>query len=171
VRREGVEPSRHEGHWFLGPARLPLRHQRTRATDRIRTGPTTLARLRANRCTLRSHGAATAPGAHSGNPCGRPRFRPRRLTALYRSSRLEPPAGTDPAASSVPRTCSAIELRRHRSGSWTRTSVRAVQSRAGMPSTHPGPWSPLPGSNGSPASYKEAALPDELSGHGAPART
>lgn len=26
---------------------------------------------------------------------------------------MEPPAGTDPAASSVPRTCSAIELRRH----------------------------------------------------------
>ena len=26
---------------------------------------------------------------------------------------MDPPAGTDPAASSVPRTCSAIELRRH----------------------------------------------------------
>jgi hypothetical protein len=30
-----------------------------------------------------------------------------------RHVRIEPPAGTDPAAPSVPRTCSAIELRRH----------------------------------------------------------
>jgi hypothetical protein len=34
------------------------------------------------------------------------------LTAAH-YGRMEPPAGTDPAASSVPRTCSAIELRRH----------------------------------------------------------
>ena len=30
-----------------------------------------------------------------------------------RHIRIEPPAGTDPAASSLPRTCSSIELRRH----------------------------------------------------------
>jgi hypothetical protein len=39
VRREGVGPSRHYGHWFLGPARLPFRHQRIelRAASGIRT--------------------------------------------------------------------------------------------------------------------------------------
>lgn len=33
-----------------------------------------------------------------------------------RHVRMEPPAGTDPAASSLPRTCSAIELRRREAG-------------------------------------------------------
>jgi hypothetical protein len=36
-----------------------------------------------------------------------------------------------------------LSLGRHRSGSWTRTSVRLLQGQAGMPSTHPGTnWSP-----------------------------
>lgn len=45
---------------------------------------------------------------------------------------------------------------------------KAPRSRPGGPtSSLIGHQSPLPGSNGSPAPYKEAALPDELSGHGA----
>jgi hypothetical protein len=63
---------------------------------------------------------------------------------------------------SLPRTRSATELRRHSSGSWTRTSIYSVQSAVSSRLDDPGTSSRLPVSNGSPALYRRAALPDEL---------
>jgi hypothetical protein len=63
--------------------------------------------------------SAVTPASWSRAPRERipgigPGSSPRQGDALpLRHIRVEPPAGTDPATSSVPRTCSAIELRRH----------------------------------------------------------
>ena len=62
--------------------------------------------------------------------------------------RLEPSAGTDPATSALPWPRSAIELRGHSSGSWTRTSVHVIQSHVGMPATHPGSRAAYPSRTG-----------------------
>lgn len=64
--------------------------------------------------------SAVTPASWSRAPRERipgigPGSSPRQGDALpLRHIRMEPPAGTDPAASSLPRTCSAIELRRHK---------------------------------------------------------
>lgn len=50
---------------------------------------------------------------------------------------MEPPRGTDPLASCLPSTCSAIELRGQSSGGWTRTSVLRGQSPSGIPANPP----------------------------------
>ena len=60
-------------------------------------------------------------------------------------NRMEPSPGADPGGTPIP-GASGRRSEGHRSGSWTRTSVRLLQGQAGMPSTHPGTnWSPLPG--------------------------
>ena len=54
---------------------------------------------------------------------------------------MEPSPGADPGGTPIPRA-SGRRSEGHRSGSWTRTSVRLLQGQAGMPSTHPGTdWS------------------------------
>ena len=60
-----------------------------------------------------------------------------RRSDLLSYTRMEPSPGADPGGTPIPRA-SGRRSRGHRSGSWTRTSVRLLQGQAGMPSTHPG---------------------------------
>ena len=63
-------------------------------------------------------------------------------SCLLSYNRMEPFPGADPGGTPIPRA-SGRRSEGHRSGSWTRTSVRLLQRQAGMPSTHPGTnWSP-----------------------------
>ncbi len=66
---------------------------------------------------------------------------------------MEPSPGADPGGPPIPRA-SGRRSEGHRSGSWTRTSVRLLQRQAGMPATHPGmSLEPPPGATpGWPAS-------------------
>ena len=58
-------------------------------------------------------------------------------SCLLSYNRMEPSPGADPGETPIPRA-SGRRSEGHRSGSWTRTSVRLHQGQAGMPSTHPG---------------------------------
>jgi hypothetical protein len=88
---------------------LPFGHQAMSSARGIRTRTS---------CGL----SAVTPASWSRAPRERipgigPGTSPRQGDALpLRHIRVEPPAATDPAASSVPRTCSAIELRRREAG-------------------------------------------------------
>ena len=63
-------------------------------------------------------------------------------SCLLSYNRVEPSPGADPGGTPIP-GASGRRSEGHRSGSWTRTSVRLLQGQAGMPSTHPGTnWSP-----------------------------
>lgn len=60
----------------------------------------------------------------------------RKCSDLLSYNRTEPLPGADPGGTPIPRA-SGRRSEGHRSGSWTRTSVRLLQGQAGMPSTTP----------------------------------
>jgi hypothetical protein len=121
-RESNPHAFRHTG---LSRARLPLRHQRMRATGRIRTGPATSAGSRAIRWTLRSLGAcpgnrtpsASVPGRHAAVTTKQAGVRSAGLepaspathaglSANWSTSTGEPLAGLEPAAFRLRDGCS-----------------------------------------------------------------